>query len=193
LFFGCKKEPDNTVKPPEKNDTDYIDKSLKQNYLFNPGSKWVYYSEKFGFDSVQIIKQGHYFDHLYIHGIEYTKTEYYLNYCKSNIKDSFVDVFRSQLIMRNPHWDWNGWVGGCIFISWLTVNDSSFNEIKLLGIIDSMNLFGKTYIKVAKIQILNDENENNHTTYYYFTPHIGIIRKEIKDSITWDLYDYDIK
>lgn len=195
LFIGCKKEPDN-IPPEDHIDTAFVDKDLKQNYLFNPGSKWIYKSEKSEFDTVKLISQQRLFvGPIWVHGVQATNcAEFYTSYYKSNTKDSFIDVYNLNYIMRNPTGDY--WFSfnsnGIIYIPFHITGDST-REIKLLEIIDSLTLFGKTYLNVAKIQKLKDENENYHDTYYYFAKHFGIIRKEIKDSITWDLYESDIK
>jgi hypothetical protein len=196
LFYGCEKEPDSTVKPPNnQKDTSFVDEILKQNYLFNPGSKWIYKSERSEFDTVRLISlQQLFMGPMWVHGIQQGGViEYYQAYYKSNTKDSFVDFYEYYSIMRNPtSLDWSGYHGNYIFLSWFKPGDS-IRGTKLLEIIDSLTFFGETYRNVAKVQKLKDENENYYDTYYYFAPHFGIIRKEIKDSITWNLYESDIK
>lgn len=124
-------------------------------------------------------------------------------------KEVFYMFFRSSLYpLKNDYYfiDYNGirlngngdfpYRGIEVYNRLVTVGDSTAYT-KYADFINSINIENQTYNNVRKIEIIFSTDEYVKGTFLYWSPNIGIIRKEIPDGLGnfeyWNLINHEVK
>lgn len=198
LFYSCKREEDLQNNNSTNRHNDYpVDDSLVANYLFQPGTWWVYR------DLYDNSRDSIYIQSTDFYTINYTSppsapgqgpTYYDFDTYEMKLQGSIHETSKYLLIMSsfetifNPPWD------KLTVFSYDKNTDSTVNNFNRIAYYDSIQIQNNWYYNVAKTKIYTYYNSCcpiPDLDYYYISKEYGIIKKEIANPIdsTYQIYE----
>ena len=193
ISFSCKKEdslPETTYE--------YVSTELKSKFLFHKDSYWLFENHKSGIDSITLVNVETGFTQPCPHNGCPRNEFFTLTYQNQTQNISYNHYYYSNFIRYNGGGNW-GENGQPIYL--LNRNTGyEFNGLLVGEKYDSLEVSSLFYYNVEKFTIIAKDqyqNEFDFDTDLFFSPHIGIIRMVINDTIngpeTWDLIRYKIE
>lgn len=191
-FLSCKKNND-----VYKESLSYIDSTLKNQYLFQDGSYWVYQDQLMNIDSIVLLNSDSGLTSICPdNGCE--RNEFaIMNFKNISHNISFNLYLLSNFIRYNGGGQW-GQNGQPIFI--LNSNEGNgFNGLSVGEHYDSIVVLSNTYFDVTKMLVSANNQVQKEFEYdidLFFAPYIGIIKVIEFDTIngtrTMELKNYNI-
>ncbi len=200
-LISCKKEKQNDI---DKKVMLYkVDQGLLSKYFFGAGSYWIYQNQNLNEDSVIVksVENGVTPDPQYgAKGTNYAEYEFYkMNFKNMSQGNDYNYYFMNNYIKLNGGGEYGVLNGQPIFMYEAHINEE-FNGATVFEKIDSLNILGNMYYDITKMKISAVDQWVQVFTYdtdMYFADHIGLIKKEIFDTIngtqSYELKKYDIK
>jgi len=211
FMVSCTKEKvPCTNCPTEPIQECYTIDEIKQFFVFNVGSYWVYKEENSGFLDTLTVTQSQNNTGGYNFWIEMysTNQDFYYYYWPglatgnqscNNLNQICSRCIYIKRVKSKPgnfvHEQTCLFFNNSLLESTAVIN-SSFPDNKIIidGITDSIELNSMHFSKTISVRELNTYMEGNQPTIHQFSKGVGLIKKELLDSLqTWELVDYYIQ
>ena len=198
ITLGCNKGDDKIIVT-----TDYVDSDLIDEYFFTNGTYWIYENQSSQIDSITVESTANDFNLIPCpHGCPNKKQSQY-EYFSMELKNH-TQNYTYNYYFLNKHIKKNGGGDYCeLGQPILTYNRDigyEFNGITVTEKYDSLLVLDNYYYNVTKMSLTAEEQyqlEYEYNTDLYFSPNIGLIKKETHDTINgmeiWNLKRYHIE
>jgi len=183
---------------PNRTNKTYISEDLKNEFVFEKGSYWIYENNNGNIDSVILYDLDSGFTSICPDNgcpqREYIK----MKFQNMTRKEVFNHYFVEKVIKYNGGGNW-GQDGQPIFVLNIEIGESSGGLI-FISHYDSLEVMEDVFYNVDIMGIKAKEqfqDEFDFNTDLFFSPHVGVIRKIIYDTINgteiWNIKRYEIK
>lgn len=210
LAIACKKDPE--LPYCELHPDDCVDvREVKDYFYFNYGSWWVYVEENSGKrDSVYVTETSNDTGSvLFSTEVFSSYDEHYLNFWTTGVrpyvKNNIAHKSERSTSVNRAKWKTGGggYVGesNCFLFYpvpglWTYSYGGAYvsnNILKVEDVLPTITILDKIFYQVAIISEEHTIVEHSQPTNHYYSPNIGLIKKELIDSNqVWNLVDYHI-
>jgi len=193
MLFGCTKDhpPESPSDPNTENRTVHpLNDSLVANYLFLPGTWWVYRDlSDNSLDSIIVTSADFYVSSIYVSYAN--RTDYYDTY-EIKLFGQTHETTRYLLMTDECRLEFSEWEGVTLF-GYDENTDSTVSDGNRVAYYDSIQIQNVWYYDVAKTKIYTYYHSCcpiPDLDYYYINKEFGIIKKEIANAdSTYKIYE----